>query len=246
MREAMEQTQRSFDRFPIETTGRLVWLVAGAALTIFGLRRRSAGGLGLAVAGGALVQRGASGRWPGSGAVRRRFRNPPGRSVSVPYGEGVRAERSIRVKRSPAELYRFWRNFENLPRFMEHVESVRITAPGRSHWVLRGPLGQRVEWDALVHNERVDRWIAWRSLPGSDLDHAGSVHFEPLPGGRTEVRVELEYRPPAGKRGAAVAKLLGEEPDRQSAEDLRRFTRLVESRAMSRGLEASHAGIPQG
>jgi uncharacterized membrane protein len=128
------------------------------------------------------------------------------------------------------EVFRFWRNFENLPRFMDHLESVTVIDETRSHWVAKGPAGTRIEWDAVIHNEVIDDLIAWRSLPGSEVNHAGSVHFTPsADGSRTDVRVVLNYEPPAGKVGAAVAKLLGEDPSRQVEEDLRRFKQVMDS-----------------
>src|SRR5262249_30590570 len=132
-------------------------------------------------------------------------------------------------QRSPEELYRFWRNFENLPRFMHNLVSV-TSAGNRSHWVARGPLGMHAEWDAEIITEEPNRLIGWRSLEGSEVATAGSVHFEPAPGGRgTQVRIEMKYDPPAGKVGTLIAKLFGESPDRQIQDDLRRFKQLMEA-----------------
>lgn len=139
-------------------------------------------------------------------------------------------QRSLAVNRAPQDCYRFWRAFENLPRFMEHLVSVSIIAPGRSHWVAKGPAGTTVEWDAEVTRDEPDRLIAWRSLEGADVDHSGVVRFEPAPGNRgTIVRVELRYSPPAGQLGAWVARLFGEEPEHQIREDLRRFKQVLEA-----------------
>jgi uncharacterized membrane protein len=135
----------------------------------------------------------------------------------------------IVIARPRSEVYGFWRNLENLPRFMDHLESVSVVDEERSHWVARGPAGTRVEWDAVVHNEIPNELIAWRSLKGSEVDNAGSVHFSPTENGDTEVRVVLRYDPPAGRLGAAVARLLGEDPSRQVAEDLRRLKQVVEA-----------------
>ncbi|HYC31071.1 MAG TPA: SRPBCC family protein, partial [Gemmatimonadales bacterium] len=110
-----------------------------------------------------------------------------------------------------------------------HLESVRVMDERRSHWVAKGPAGSRIEWDAEIHNELPNELIAWRSLPGAEVDHAGSVHFEPSAAGGTEVRVILRYDPPGGKAGAAVARLFGEEPSQQVAEDLRRFKQVMEA-----------------
>jgi uncharacterized membrane protein len=134
------------------------------------------------------------------------------------------------VNRPAAELYRYWRNFENLPKFMDHLESVRTTGEKRSHWVAKAPAGTTVEWDAEIINEKENELIAWRSLENADVDNAGSVRFQEAPAGRgTEVRVSLEYDPPGGMVGAAIAKLFGEAPDQQIQEDLRRFKQVMEA-----------------
>jgi uncharacterized membrane protein len=127
-------------------------------------------------------------------------------------------------------LYQFWRNLENLPKFMSHLQSVRNLGNLRSHWVARGPLGVGVSWDAEIITERENELIGWRSLPGSAVDNAGSVHFRRGPGGRgTEVKVTLKYDPPAGKVGAAVARLFGSAPEQEIQDDLRRLKQLMET-----------------
>jgi uncharacterized membrane protein len=141
----------------------------------------------------------------------------------------VRVVESIILNRPRSEVYRFWRNLENLPRFMDHLEAVSVQDEWRSHWVAKGPAGTRVEWDAEIHNEIPNELIAWRSLAGSEVDNAGSVHFMPTANGDTEVRVVLRYDPPAGKLGATVARLLGEDPSHQVSEDLRRLKQVVEA-----------------
>jgi uncharacterized membrane protein len=134
------------------------------------------------------------------------------------------------INKAPEELYRFWRNFENLPRFMNHLESVTPLGGDRSHWVAKAPAGARVEWDAEVYNEKENELIAWRSLEDADVNNAGSVRFRRAPNGRgTEVKVVLNYEPPGGKIGAAIAKLFGEEPGQQIEEDLHRFKQLMEA-----------------
>lgn len=147
-------------------------------------------------------------------------------------GGGKREVRhTVTIDRSPEELYRFWRDFENLPRFMDHLESVQTEVDGlRSHWRAKAPAGARVEWDAEVLEDVPNERIAWRSLPGAGIQNAGVVRFVPAAGGRgTEVHVELRYSPPGGALGAAVAKLFGEEPDVQVKEDLRRFKQVMET-----------------
>jgi uncharacterized membrane protein len=136
----------------------------------------------------------------------------------------------VTILRPREELYRFWRDFSNLPRIMRHLQSVQTTGDGRSHWVARGPLGIPIEWDAEIITERENELIGWRSVGDSEVDTAGSVHFTSAPGDRgTEVRVVLKYDPPAGKLGSAVAWLLGKAPDQQIREDLRRFKWVMET-----------------
>jgi uncharacterized membrane protein len=127
-------------------------------------------------------------------------------------------------------VYWFWRDFENLPRFMTHLIDVDTTTDGRSHWVARGPLGIKFEWDAEIFADIPGEAIGWKSLDGSDVDTAGSVHFRQLPHGRgTEVRVSLKYDPPLGKVGTAVAKLFGEAPEQQIRDDMRRLKQILEA-----------------
>lgn len=144
---------------------------------------------------------------------------------------GIHVEERVVIQRPVHEIYRFWRHLPNLPRFMRHLQSVTARADGRrSHWVARAPLGTRVEWDAEIINEVEDRVIGWRSLEGADVVSAGSVNFMPTADGAgTEVRVKLQYDPPAGKLGAAVARWIGEEPSVQIAEDLRSLKRMLEA-----------------
>jgi uncharacterized membrane protein len=145
-------------------------------------------------------------------------------------GGGIRMTRSVVVNRPREALYRFWRDFENLPRFMYHLRSVRTTGPGISHWVASGPAGTTVEWDSRVTADTENELIGWQSLEGADVWNAGSVRFEPRPGNRgTIVRVDLEYRPPGGVAGKLVATLFNESPEQQIYDDLHRFKQIVET-----------------
>lgn len=151
-------------------------------------------------------------------------------SQATASDRSIRVQKSIMISRPREDVYRFWHDFENLPRFMKHLESVQVHGDKRSHWVARGPAGKRVEWDAEVIADQPNELIAWRSLEGADVENSGSVRFESAPGGRgTIVRVEMEYLPPAGVVGALVAKLFGEEPAQQVEEDLHRFKQLLEA-----------------
>lgn len=138
-------------------------------------------------------------------------------------------ERSIRINRSPEELYRFWRNFENLPRFMNHLESVRIIDQQRSHWITKAPLGNHVEWDAEIVDDRENEQICWRSLPNADIPNHGCVRFESSEYEvGTEVKVTMQYSPPGGIAGAVIAAFFGEAPDLQLYEDLWRLKQEIE------------------
>ena len=142
----------------------------------------------------------------------------------------VRTKRSLTVNKSPEECYAFWRNFENLPQFMRHLESVTILDDRRSHWKAKAPAGTSVEWDAETIDDRPNELISWRSTEDADVYNAGTVRFERAPGRRgTEVRVELEYKPPLGKLGSKVAMLFREEPGQQVADDLRHFKQVMET-----------------
>jgi uncharacterized membrane protein len=142
---------------------------------------------------------------------------------------GVIVEDAITIYRPVSEVYAYWRNLENLPRFMEHLEEVRVIDRLRSQWAAKGPLGSTVEWDAEIINDIPPTLLSWKSVGESDVVSAGSVRFKPVGEQATEVRVKLQYDPPAGKVGATVAWLLGEDPQKQIAEDLRRFKQLVET-----------------
>lgn len=143
---------------------------------------------------------------------------------------------TVTVNNSPDDAYAFWRDLTNLPRFMQHLESVTPVADGdgssdrRSHWVAKAPFGTSVSWDAELTSEEPGRRLAWRSLPGSRIDNSGTVHFAEAPGDRgTEVTVVLHYDVPGGKVGRAVARLVGENPVQQVRDDLRRYKQVVET-----------------
>lgn len=149
--------------------------------------------------------------------------------LSSGNNQGIHAKGSCIVNLPPEEVYNFWRKFENLPRFMRHVEAVHDLGDGRSHWKVKGPAGMEVEWHATIIADVPGELITWRSLEGSDVDHAGAVRFERATGGRgTIVKVNIEYLPVGGVIGATVAKLFGEEPEQQLDDDLRRFKQVLE------------------
>ena len=143
---------------------------------------------------------------------------------------GMFLKKNIIIDRSQEELYRFWRNFENLPRFMYYLESVQVSGPTRSRWVAKGPGDVPVEWEAEITEEKPNELIAWRSVEGSKVENSGRVRFSRAPGGRgTLVDVEMQYQPPAGPIGVAVAKLFHREPKQQVQDSLRFFKQLMET-----------------
>ncbi|HEY0971990.1 MAG TPA: SRPBCC family protein [Gemmatimonadales bacterium] len=214
------------------------WLsvLGGGALAVWGMRRRGAGGTLAALAGTMLVERGVTGHCPvydslGVDTAHRggELVQQHGPNAVLDASRSTRVEHAVTIDRPREELYRYWRNLENLPHVMRHLESVRVIDDRRSHWVARAPAGRTVEWDAEIHNEVPGEIIAWKSMEGASVPNAGSVLFRDAPDGRgTEVRVVLEYVPPAGRLGAAAARLFNEEPDTQVREDLETFRRMME------------------
>jgi uncharacterized membrane protein len=208
---------------------RWVSVIFGSALAAYGLKKRSIGGLVLSAVGGTLVWRGATGNCPIYSGLGVSTISEDDGNVSVAYGRGVRVEKSVTVNAPPEQLYAFWRNFTNLPRFMHNLEAVEVRDEKRSHWTAKGPAGKTVDWEAEIINEIPNELIGWRSVDGSQIDNAGSVHFDAVPGRGTEVKVVLRYDPPAGRFGATISRLLGEDPAVNVQEDLRRFKMLVET-----------------
>ena len=212
-------------------------LATGLALLAYTVSRRPKLTLPLGLDASYMIYRGATGHCV--------FYQMLGINRSEVNGhEGIRVERAVTVNRPKEELYQMWRDFENLPRFMEHLELVRVDDrdTGRSHWVARGPLDRRVEWDSEVIEERENELLVWKSLPGSMVESMGRIEFLDAPGGRgTIVRVAMEYNPPGGSLGAAFAKLFGEEPNQQINEDLRHFKQIMEA-----GEVATVQGQPTG
>lgn len=206
-------------------------IAAGTGLALYGLSRLKQSGWLFAGLGGLLLRRGVTGHcdvYEAFGlntAVRSQdTRTALGNSRGISVLEGVTLHRSLE------ELYRFWRNLENLPQFMRHLDGVEKITDTISHWRAKGPAGVAVEWDAEIYNEVPNKLIAWRSLEGSDVVSAGSVNFDRAASGMaTRVTVHLQYSPPLGKVGAAVARLFGADAATEIREDLQRFKQMVEA-----------------
>ena len=207
-------------------------LITGGALVLAGLSQRSLRGALLAIAGGGLAYHGAKGQ----------------KSLQERVTDATRADNGIRVEKtvtvanhSPEELYQFWRNFENLPRFMKHLKSVTVIDRQRSHWVANAPLDKTVEWDAELINDQENQLIGWASVAGSDIDNSGFVRFTPSTAGQgTEVKVVIEYNLPGGEFANAIAKLFGESPEQQMGDDLHRFKMLMEAGEIATTAGQSH------
>lgn len=202
---------------------RIASLIGGALLTFYGLRKPNTIGLLLAAAGGAMLYRGATGYCPVNEAI--------GRDTAANEDISIEITRTVTVNKPRSEVYQFWRQLENLPKFMEHLESVRQLGPKRSTWSARIPGGiGTIDWDADVVQEVENELIAWKSLPAADIDNAGEVRFSDDPSGKeTIVQVAISYRPPAGAMGGMAAKLLNPMLKNMVQEDIRRFKRLMET-----------------
>ena len=226
----MEITQPNPTNQPENTNDTQRWasLISGGALVLYGLSRRSLRGALMAIAGGGLVYHSVGGK--------------SGIQDATGMNQNIIVEKTVTINKSPEDLYHYWHNFENLPTFMKHLKSVKVLDEKRSHWIANAPMDNSVEWDAEIINEQENHLIAWTSLEGADVENSGFVRFQPAPAGRgTEVKVVIEYNPPGGALGAAIAKLFGEEPEQQIGDDLRRFKQLMET-----GEIATTEGQPTG
>ena len=218
-------------RINVGPAERYVSAGAGALLATVGLRKGGLGGILLAALGGALVYRGATGYCPVNNAV--------GRDTSEEKTETdvLEISKSVTINKPREEVYAFWRQLENLPQFMQHLESVAQQDDKRSHWVAKVSTGNKVtkllpavEWDADIVEEEQNSRLVWRSVPGATIDNSGEVRFVDAPGNRgTEVHATIKYRAPEGIVGEAVLKLLNPTLKQMVKEDIRRFKRLMEA-----------------
>jgi uncharacterized membrane protein len=221
----------------VGSTERMVSVAAGSILAAFGVSRRSFPGTLMAAVGGMMLYRGVRGHCHVYDALHINTAQPQAdweheRTLEEIARDGIQIEQAFLINRSPEDLYQFWRNFENLPRIMDHLHSVRVIDDRRSHWVAKAPsiAGGEVAWDAHITDDQPNQLIAWQSDPGSEVDNAGEIRFSPAMGDRgTEVHVKMSYIPPAGTIGHWIAKLLGESPEHQIREGLRNFKRLMET-----------------
>lgn len=234
-----QMNQPALRRINVGTVERRTSIAAGLAMLSYLIRKRPNMliGLPMGLEAGYMLYRGATGHC----AIYQMMdinRADDGH-------QGIQVQRSVTINKPRQELFRIWRNFENLPRFMTHLQKVSVDELGgdkRSHWVAKAPLGREIQWDSEITEERENEYLAWSSLPGSLVESMGSVEFEDAPAGRgTIVKVSMQYHPVGGSMAAAFAKLFGEEPDVQVREDLRHFKQIMET-----GEIASVEGQPSG
>jgi uncharacterized membrane protein len=221
----MEIKSTSSDNSPdnLSDTERLGSLIVGGALVLTGLSQRSLLRNLLTVSGGSLMYHGVMGD--------KSLQNKLMETTAGLAANSIRVEKTVTIQnKSPEELYTYWRNFENLPTFMNNLQSVRLVNETRSHWAAKSPMGNSIEWDAEMLIDRPNELITWASVPGADVENSGSVRFTPAyPGRGTEVKLVLEYSPPGGKITDAVAKVFNQSPEQQIVEDLRHFKMLMET-----------------
>ncbi len=214
---------------------RVASLIGGAALAAYTVLRHNGQSIPAFLGSAFLLYRGVTGHCP----VYEQFHinnavTGLSQNVSVPHEQGFKIDYTINVNRPPSEVYAFWRQFDNLPRFMKHLDSVEVLDNMRSHWVANAPAGTKVQWDAEIINDIENKLIGWHSVEGSTINNAGSVRFSPTSDGQgTDVRVELKYDLPAGAIGATIARIFGKEPSQQIVEDLERFKQVMESGEVS-------------
>lgn len=207
----------------VGNTERIISTAGGALLTWYGLKKGDLLGVAVALAGSSLLFRGTTGYCP--------LNNAMGRNTAEQENISVEITRSLTIQKPRTELYAYWRKLENLPNFMKHLKEVRQADGKKSHWEARipGDIGT-VDWEAEVTEEKENERIAWKSLPGSQIDNAGEVRFKDAPAGRgTVVQATISYRPPAGSVGGSAARLLNPIFKQMVKEDLRRFKRLMET-----------------
>jgi uncharacterized membrane protein len=228
----------------ISDSERAISAAIGGLFVASGVKKRGLGGLALAFVGAELLRRGATGHCmlyqaigfssngqdgSSSGAGGTHRSDVRSAAATVNARKSIKVERSITIAKPARELYDFWRDFQNLPRVLDDLESVSDLGSGRSHWVAVGPGNARIEWDSEIVNDIPGELIAWKTVGDPDVAHAGSVHFTPSPGGGTVVRLVMDYEPPGGRVTAIAAKFIGESPDQKIREDLQRLKTLLET-----------------
>ncbi len=236
----LEKTEKSVSEFltatstNVSNTERVASATAGGALIAYGIKRKDWIGALLSVAGGALALRGATGHCQVYDALdvdtnKKSLTARAKDQADSWFNQKVEVVKSVSIRKPATELYKFWRDFENLPQFMDHLEAVKVIDDKHSEWTAKAPLGMQVHWNATITNDVENRRITWQSDESADVPNRGMVEFKEEGNHGTVVKVSLKYEPPAGKIGELAAYFLTEEPDTQVEEDLRNFKRLMET-----------------
>lgn len=213
---------------------RWISMIGGGALVLAGLSKKSFGGMLMAAIGGGLIYRGKTAHCP--------VYDKLGISTKEAFGTELSIEGSTTIYRSVEEVYRFYRDFDNFPRYMKHLDSVTELGPDRSHWVVSLPAGRKLEWDAQIVEDKENELIRWRSLDGADIQHHGEARFVRAPGDRgTEIHLRWKYLPPAGGVGAVIGKLANIFTESTLREELHRLKQILEA-----GEIATTEGQPSG
>ncbi len=220
---------------------RIASIAVGTALGFAGRQKGNMGGLLLALMGAGLLYRGAAGHclcYDALGISTAKHND----NTAIPAKQGVKVEKTLTINRPASELYEFWRDITHLPQVFKHLKSVEVQDGNASHWVAAGPANMNVEWDAEILNDHEKNLIAWRSLPGGDIDTAGSIRFQPTKNDRgTEVTVSMKYNPPGGQVTDYLASWFGGGLGSKLVDDLRNFKSLMEA-----GEIPSTQGQPRG
>lgn len=219
-------SQSKKQRINVGRTERTASMIGGAALALTGLNKLShkhvLPGMALMAAGGMFIYRGKTGHCDVFEAM--------GVDTAGTEDKGLTVEKVLTINRPPQEVYEFWHNLENLPRFMRHLETVNSTGGRTSHWKAKGPAGVTVEWDAEILEDYPGQRISWQSLGNADIPNEGVVEFLEAPGGRgTELRVNLTYRPPGGAAGKVAATIAHGINAQVIEEDLKRLKQILET-----------------
>lgn len=210
----------------VGTRERWLSLIGGGAAVTEGIRRRGWTGSALGALGGYLLFRGMTGHC----LVYRQLRVSTTHAGETGlWGQNfVRVRTTVTVQQPRDAVYRYWRNLENLPRFMRHIKRIEVDG-NRSHWVARSPIGLPMAWNAQITQDTPNERLTWRSIVGSQVDTRGEIRFRPTIDGGTEIDVEMYYRPPGGAMSAMLARLFGGISEKMIKRDIARFKEAVES-----------------
>lgn len=205
----------------VSNTERILSLVGGSLLLVDGLTRNKKISIPELLLSGMLIFRGASGYCPGYDVLKKNKTSKSVRNINI--------RTSIIVYKSREKVYKFWRNLNNLPYFMEHLEYVQVLDENRSRWKVKGPVGIPLTWEAYIVKDEPGEFIGWSSLPGSDIETSGKVQFRDAGKYATEIEVNISYRPSQGIISEGIAKLFNKKFKKLLENDIKNFKKYIES-----------------